>query len=386
MCRMVYCVVALVCPVKQDKIVFSAFEGNGYGCNPKYIAEEIIRRDRKCRKKHELVWLVNDTDKAFPAEIKKVKNNIWNRAYHLSTAKVWVDNARKNLGTRKRKGQYYVQTWHGPIGVKPEGRRRGKSFSKIARIVTYNDARLIDCFLVNSKLAEWDFSGAFYGEPLKRTGSPRCDVLINERLEKRKAIREKLGLPKDSKLVMYAPTFRGGSQNKVRRVYENPITLDFSVLKETLESRFGGEWFILLRLHPQLALRGNNFTVTKEQRDYCIDISKADDMYEYMSAVDAFVSDYSSGMADAAVMRIPVFTYADDLDEYEGDRGKFLYDIHRLPFPVARTNEELKQDINDFDIDQYQRKLDEFFERIELREDGKASDRVADMIEKWMEE
>ena len=30
-------------PVKKEKVVFSNFEGRGYGCNPKYIAEEILK-------------------------------------------------------------------------------------------------------------------------------------------------------------------------------------------------------------------------------------------------------------------------------------------------------------------------------------------------------
>ncbi len=131
LCRIVYLLIAAFCPIQQNKIVFSSFEGNGYGCNPKYIAEEIICRDKGDRKNHELVWLVDDITKEFPPEIKNVRNTLWNRAYHLSTAKIWIDNSRKKLGTRKRKGQYYFQTWHGAIGIKPEGRRRGASFSVI---------------------------------------------------------------------------------------------------------------------------------------------------------------------------------------------------------------------------------------------------------------
>ena len=45
-------------PIKKNKIVFSAFDGGGYGCNPKYIAEEIIRRSKLSGKNFELIWLV----------------------------------------------------------------------------------------------------------------------------------------------------------------------------------------------------------------------------------------------------------------------------------------------------------------------------------------
>ena len=46
-------------PVQKDKIVFENFNGNSYGCNPKYIAEEIIRRNLP----YDLVWLVRSVTK-----------------------------------------------------------------------------------------------------------------------------------------------------------------------------------------------------------------------------------------------------------------------------------------------------------------------------------
>ena len=381
---LIYFCFAVVFPVKTNKIVFSAFEGNGYGCNPKYIADEIIRRDTISNEKHELVWLVNDTNKEFPQEVVAVKNNLFNRAYHLSTAKVWVDNARKKYGTRKRDGQLYIQTWHGPIGVKPEGRRRGKTFSKIARIVTKYDASLVDYFLINSKLAEIDFRGAFYGEPLLKTGSPRCDILINRREEQYIKVRNTLGLPIDAKLLMYAPTFRGGSQNKVRVVEENKVTLDFNKILETFEKRFGGVWYLILRLHPQLALRDKTLHISGIDKSRCIDVSKKDDLYEYMAGMDAFLSDYSSALADASLMKIPVFVYADDLKKYTADRGNLLYDIHLLPYPISETEEELIRQISDFNDQQYIHELVNFFEKIELLEDGKASERVVELIETYV--
>ena len=89
-------------PVKKNKVVFTAFEGDGgYCCNPRYIAEELLKR----KKNYEIVWLVNNMNRQFPEGIRKVKNTFLNRVYHLTTAKVWVDNSRKAYGTSKRKKQ-----------------------------------------------------------------------------------------------------------------------------------------------------------------------------------------------------------------------------------------------------------------------------------------
>ena len=60
----------------KNKIVFSNYQENGYGCNPKYIAEEIIKRNIKA----ELVWLLSKKASQkekndIPACIKIVKSN-----------------------------------------------------------------------------------------------------------------------------------------------------------------------------------------------------------------------------------------------------------------------------------------------------------------------
>ena len=372
-------------PVQKNKIVFSCFEGGGYGCNPKYIAEEIIRRMEKEDEKYQLFWLVNDLTKELPKEIHKIKNNLWNRAFHLSTAEVWVDNARKNYGTRKRQGQLYIQTWHGQNSLKPVGKLRGVSFSKIARIVTRGDAKQIDYFLVDSQWSKNVFAQSFYGENFIVIGSPRCDVLLNHRDEKYREIRKKLKLPAQAKLLMYAPTFRGGSQSGVRDVFEHNITLSFERLLPALEQKFGGEWYVLLRLHPQLALKMTQMALKETDTKHFIDISYQDDMYEYLAATDVFISDYTSAEPEAAFIGIPVFIYADDLDKYIADRGSFLFDIYKeLPYPIAKTNEELLANIKQFNLKDYHMMTRKFFEGLGILEDGRASGRVVDIIEEKM--
>jgi len=378
-CRIPYYICGLL-PIKRNKIVFSAFEGGGYCCNPKYIAEELINREKDANDftKYDMYWLVNDMTKEFPPQIKKRKNNLWNRAYHLSTASIWIDNARKNYGTRKRKKQYYILTWHGPIGFKPVGRLRGNLFSRIAEIVSKADAKNVDALLSNSDWCTNIWENAFWDEPIKKTGSPRCDVLFNERDKKRAEIRKKYNLSSDTKIVMCAPTFRGGSQSKERKVFADIGTIEFSRLRHALEEKFGGTWVVFVRLHPQLALRGISYNNTK---DGVIDVTTIDDMYELLAATDAFVSDYSSAAFDASYMKIPVFLYVDDLDDYVADRGKLTWNIADIPFSMAKNNDELENNILRFDNKEYIKRLDELFSSIKLLEDGKASKRIADYID-----
>ena len=183
---------------------------------------------------------------------------------------------------------------------------------------------------------------------------------------------------------MYAPTFRGGSQNIHRNVAQEKVGIDFLQLRNALTDRFGGTWYILLRLHPQLALKSERMKVDDTFKGFCIDVSLKDDMYEYLAGVDAFISDYSSAAMDAAVMAIPIFTYVDDMDLYTKDRGKLLCDLNEFPFPIASTMENLVNIIEIFDTNFYIAKLRNFFQKEEVFEDGQASKRVIDMITKHL--
>lgn len=57
-------------------------------------------------------------------------------------------------------------------------------FSRIAEIVSKADAKNVDALLSNSDWCTNIWENAFWDEPVKKTGSPRCDVLFNERDKK----------------------------------------------------------------------------------------------------------------------------------------------------------------------------------------------------------
>lgn len=368
-------------PVDKKKIVMWTFEcGGGYGCSPKYVAEEILRSNREGETNYTIYWLLNDTEKEFPAEIRKVKSTLWNRAYHLSTAGTWVSNTRTFYGTRKRAKQCYIQTWHATICIKPIGKYRGNLFPKMAYLVSAHDSKLIDYVLSGSTWCDHMYrDGLIYDGEIIKTGTPRCDVLFNQRQEKYQQMRLEYQLPEDAKIMLYAPTFRGGSQNKNRSVNTEEATVDFERLIEALEKRFGGTWYIFLRLHPQLAAKMQGVKVGQAS-DRLVDVSQRPDMNEIIAGVDAFLTDYSSAVFESAMIKLPGFIYADDLEEYVADRGDLFFDMYQLPFPVALNNDELVNNILAFDEETYKDKLAAFMEEMGIFEDGKASRRVVDLI------
>lgn len=385
-------------PIQKDLISVCTFEGRGgVGCNPKYIVKEIHRQDPGLR----FVWFVNKDvfeKKKFPEYIKKVPNTLWNRAYWLGRSAVWIDNYRKPYGTVKRKGQYYVNTWHATMGFKNIGLWRGGAFSPMAYLVSKNDSDMIDDVVVDSQcIADYFRKGLLYDGTYLMVGQPRCDILCGDRTEARKALREKYGIPSDAKIVMFAPTFREGAKDGKRYVFSEVWSIDFPRMIENFEKKFGGKWYLCIRVHPQLAEAADDYQDDRLE-GRIINASKEDDMYEILAGVDALVTDYSSVAFDAMYARMPVFIYVDDIEKYSKDRGSLLWNLapdtklkvhmnrevtqydSKLPFLVAKDNEELEENISLFDIKAYERELLEIESCLGYVTGGSASKAVADRI------
>lgn len=108
-------------PVRRNMIVFTSDVCKTYSCNPKYITEEIIRRGLR----YDIVWLVSKNSNVgdIPEGIEIVDiNDAKICLKKLAEAHIWIDNNRKsklfNKGLIKKEGQFYIQTWHGSLGIK----------------------------------------------------------------------------------------------------------------------------------------------------------------------------------------------------------------------------------------------------------------------------
>lgn len=364
-------------PIDKNKIVFSTFEGDGgFCCNPRYIAEEI----HKINPDYDMVWLTHNKNAVFPDYIRVIDDTQENAAYELATAKVWVDNYRKPFGTIKRPGQYYIQTWHASIGFKAVGLYRGSKFPEIARLVSEWDSNLADYFLSNSDYCDRVYpKKLLYNGPTLRTGSPRVDCLINNREELKRIIKQRYNLADNTKILLFAPTFRGGNQSGKKQVVADIPQIDFKRVAMALQKKFGGNWKIFLRLHPQLAAKLNSMPMDDKSDDF-IDVSQAPDISEIMAASDMIITDYSSCAFDAGFANIPVLLYADDVQEYIANRGQFMWNREELPFDIAETNEQLEYNIMKFDDEIYKKRIGTFMQKNGVVEDGHAANKAANYI------
>ncbi|MCQ2287516.1 MAG: CDP-glycerol glycerophosphotransferase family protein [Muribaculaceae bacterium] len=368
--RMLYPIFSLL-PL-QNKVVATAFQGKKYGDNPAYIFEAINQKNTGIK----LLWMV-DGKFEVPQWVKAIPySGLLLTRYHLATAKVIIDTHHFHAWTKKRKGQLYIETWHGGLGIKklelevPEFQNL-----KWLKDLTAHTCRMADVFISQSDHLSRIYRSAFHYDGLIfKCGYPKNDILINGDAACRELVRSYYNIDKETRIFLYAPTYRSSFFDKIDM---SQFIIDTDALRKALESKFGGKWVIMFRWHPKFAEQLSQ--EYKENSSGTIDSTDFQDMQKLLLGVDVVLSDYSSCIFDAALLDIPCFTYATDFDIYKAERGVY-YEMEELPFPYARNNEELIENIKNYDHEAYLERWCAFKERMGLYEPGNASVVISDII------
>jgi len=361
----------IISPIKSYKIIFCNRHGNGYGDSPKYIAEEIIRRGLN----YDMVWLLKREyieEKTFPTQIRVVEYGTLESLMEILTAKIIINNDTGDyFNTIKRKNQIFFQTWHAGIALKKVGLDTPQSSKSIELLLS--EVVKYDYMVSNSLFCTNMYRRAFsYKGNILEFGTPRSDILFNiNMIEKSsKKVKAFYQINNDYKILIYAPTFR---KNRRMDVYN----LDYNKLRIILKEKFGGEWKVIVRFHPYIS----SYSRLVEYSEDIINASDYDDVYELISAGDILITDYSSLMFEFSFMKKPVFLYTPDLEEYLVEQGVY-FQIKDLPYKLGTTNEELFSNMRKFDNKTYEREIDILFNKLGLYENGEASKKIVDFINK----
>lgn len=326
-------------PMQSNAVLFSSYDGKGYSDSPKAIAQALLDSGADVK----LYWLVNSEKDAasLPAGITPVnRNNKLAQIRAYTTSKIWVNNCRQ-YPRIKRKGQYYLQTWHG-FALKMIEKDAETALPEAYLQMCRRDGAITDAVVTGSAFMEGLYRRSFwYADDVEvlRYGTPRNDIFFRENASLRRKIRSALGLGGDRKLVLYAPTFRADHSTDCYR-------LDPEALACACGERFGGAWTVLIRLHPGIASKSAGLFSYDGQR--ILDATGYPDMQELLAGVDLLITDYSSSMFDYALSGKPCIQFALDIEEYKTDRN-FYFPLDELPFPMARSNDELLSLIRDYD-------------------------------------
>ncbi len=359
-----------IIPVQKKKVIFCNFSGKRCSDSPRSICDLLQKRHPGW----DFVWLTHPKyNPPIPLGTRSIpfSEHSIKMIYELATAKVWVDSHTKFAFTRKRKKQFYMETWHGGIGLKKVEGDAAVVLDKTYLNRVRNNSKMADIFLSNSDWCSKLYKRAFWfnGEILEY-GLPRNDMLVNR--ESTGKVRSTFGISESTKILLYAPTFRADERTDC-------YSLDTSALLTALREKTECDWKILIRLHPVVMQKKSPF----QYSDDILDATLYANMQELLVESDALVSDYSSCLFDYSILKRPTFLFATDVANYMKDRN-FYFDIHTLPFPLAEDSDTLCQNIRTFNMDEFLHSISHFLQEVGLHETGTATAKAAEQIESWV--
>ena len=348
--------------IQPMKVVFSSFRSTTYSDNPKAISEKL----HELYPRAEIVWLFKDPEAKraiVPDYVRLVCSAFDTAAEELATAHIWVDNfAKAPYLYLNRKKQVYLNTWHGD-----------RAFKKIGYdVVDKQDYRLEeDC---HAMIAGSDFGErmmrsafAFKGDIIK-SGSPRNDRLVNFDPAEADRIRARLGIDRDTHLLLYAPTFR----DAIAKEKAQSATMDLKRTVEALERHTGGKWMCLFRAH-YLQLMGLDLN---EVQDRLIDMTHYEDMTDLLMIADALLTDYSSCAMDYCLLGRPIYLFQSDIEDYRTNNREMYFDMKDTPFFTAASQEELEALIDRVDADMARENCKQICDYFGFCETGHATEDV----------
>lgn len=377
--RSLYDMTVLTKEINEKAIVFESFAGKGYSDSPKYIYEYMYKKYPD----YTYYWVLNEPEKFdIPGPAIKVKRLTKGFYKAYAESKYWVANARTPLYLLKKPNQVYIQTWHGtPL------KRLGNDM-KVVRMPGTTTAAYKYNF--RKETNRWDymvspnaysteiFKSAFWmdDERMLETGYPRNDILTTKKddIEFINTLKQKLGIPLNKKVIMYAPTWRD-DEFIVKGKYKFDLKIDL----ENLQKQIGDDSVILLRMHYLIA----SALDISEYDGFAYDVSSYPDISELYLISDVLITDYSSVFFDYSILKRPTLFFSYDIAKYKDDlRGFYLDYYHDLPGPIFEDAYSLSMALKDIDVLEikYSKEIEAFHERFNQWEDGNASQRIVEQV------
>lgn len=205
-----------------------------------------------------------------------------------------------------------IQMWHALSAIKKfgwqtAGKQDGTSL-RTARIMRMH--RGYDYVVSASDITAEHFCEAFdvSGDRIVKYGLPRIDYIksvadgeLRDDMRRRiYAIYPQLA-GSEKKTVLYAPTFRRGQ------------AVDVKGLADALDPE---EYDLVVKLHPLYRVGG-----TEQEYGQHVIFDDTFMSYDWLSAADIIISDYSSFVTEASLAGIPLYLYTYDIDSYGRTTG-----------------------------------------------------------------
>lgn len=352
--------------VRTDEklIVFASFGGRKYDDSPKAIYEAMLKDPRF--DDYKLVWAFMQPEKFTIPRGGRIVIDTYSYYKKLLGARVWVTNSSMNRGLAfTGKHTFEMNTWHGSA-IKKMGTDINRGNTSFGLISTKKNEGVM---LAQSEYDVDVFTKAFRmtREEFRIVGLPRNDELAHATKDIQSAKKQKLGIPVNMKVILYAPTFREYDKDS-----GNNVVLTPPINLRLWQDQLGDDYILLFRAHYEVAR-----VMGIEDNDFVKNVSSYPDLNDLMIASDILVSDYSSIFFDYAIQGKPMLCYCYDYEKYAIKRGMY-FDVREW-LPSASEELELLNLVKDSDVTVKSVATKRFQERF-VTEFGSASQKSVDII------
>jgi len=335
--------------VKKNVVLLESTHGKTFGGHLFYILQELAKDYPDL----EIYLAVQDVEKTKKFLARYDLNRVdivrhMSRKYFelLASAEYLLNDMSFYSFFTKKVGQKYINFWHGTplktLGQDVENITDAanvqRNFYMVDKIIVGNE------FLANTLANSHGLNGIYQGKMVVAP-SPRNAVLLD--IDKRDKIRQELNINLKN-VLFYAPTWRGNVNNISND--NSKILADLRYLSKNLAD----EKVLYVKLHPfsqsvDLGEFENVFVMPSEY-----------ELYEFLTAVDVLITDYSSIMYDFVLANRKIILYTYDKDEYFSTRGVYD-DIDCYPFVQVHHVQDLLVEIqkSEGSID-YSKMINEF--------------------------
>lgn len=365
-------------PAKKNVIMFESFQGKQYSDNPRAIYEYIKAHypGYICYWSAHKNFLHNFQNK----DVRYIKRLSPYWVYMMARARYWVTNSRMPLWIPKPKHTVYLQTWHGTPLKKlandmEEVHIPGTTAEQYKKDFL-KEAGKWDFLISPNAYSTAIFRSAFqFRQAILETGYPRNDILaVQNSRASIGALKSKLGLPIDKKVILYAPTWRDNQIHETGK-YRFELKLDLNQLQHHLSH----DYILILRMHYLVA----------EQLDlapyqgFAYDFSNYEDIAQLYLISDMLITDYSSVFFDYAILKRPMLFFVYDIEEYRDHLRGFYFDFEKeAPGPLVTTTAQVIDEVKKMDAAGYKLpdSFDAFYQKFCYLECGESARRVVERV------
>lgn len=313
---------------KRDKNIWIFNAGNSYAGNPKWLFEYIVRH----RPEIQPIWMCYETNTKKYVKKLGYRAALYNSREGRSIMKeagVYVVEMCKEIFQPELEGITVLNLWHG-VGCKSIERKVTSGFlrERIAKKYIQNNDMLRNnqLFLVTSELMEEHFKVqcGIDDDKVIRAGYPKCvveDTVCNFDHD----IRHQKGLSKDTKIAIYAPTYRDNNGDSfIKTAIPDAEKLASTLAKNNI--------LLIFKMHPQVE-KDSYYLSMKEKYSSHPNFyfwENENDVYEIFEDIDIAIVDYSSIFYDLLARGVKTFIrYFYDIDCKENFRD-FVFDVREM--------------------------------------------------------